>query len=47
MESQYYWELFMATGAPGFYLKYQACLRMEDKDVSENTGSCASPDGVQ
>ena len=47
MESQYYWELFMATGAPGFYLKYQACLRTEDKDVSENTGSSASPDGVQ
>ena len=46
MESQYYWELFMATGAPSFYLKYQACLRTEDKDVSENTGSCASPDGT-
>ena len=47
MDSDYYWELFMATGAPGFYLAYQACLRSEDKDVSENSGPCAPADGVQ
>ena len=47
MESNYYWDLFMATGAPAYYLAYQAQKRTEDEDVSENTGSCASPDGVQ
>ena len=47
MESSYYWELFMATGAPAYYLAYQACRRTEDTDVSQNTGSCPSPDGVQ
>ena len=47
MESKDYWELFMATGAPSFYLAYQACLRSEDEDVSQNTGSCPSADGVQ
>ena len=47
MDSYFYLELFMATGAPGFYLKYQDRLRSEDKDVSENSGPCAPADGVQ
>lgn len=47
MDSGYYWELFMATGAPSFYLAFQMCRKAEDEDVSENTGSCPSPDGVQ
>ena len=47
MESRYYWELFMTTGAPAFYTAYQALRRTEDEDVSENTGSCPAPDGVQ
>ena len=47
MESNYYWEMFMNTGAPAYYLAYQACRRTEDADVSENTRSCPSPDGVQ
>ena len=47
MDSRYYWELFMATGAPSFYVAYQSLKRTEDTDVSENTGSCPSADGVQ
>ena len=47
MESNYYWEMFMTTGAPAYYLAYQSCRRTEDKDVSQNTGSCAPADGVQ
>ena len=47
MESNYYWELFLATGAPAYYLAYQAIKRTEDEDVSQNTGSCAPADGVQ
>ena len=47
MESNYYWQLFMATGAPAFYTAYQAKKRTEDTDVSENTGSCPPAAGVQ
>ena len=47
MDSNYYWELFLATGAPAYYLAYQQCLKSEDEDVSQNTGSCAPADGVQ
>ena len=47
MDSDYYWELFMTTGAPAYYLAYQSRRRTEDTDVSENTGPCAPADGVQ
>ena len=47
MDSRYYWEMFMTTGAPAYYLAYQARRRTEDEDVSQNTGSCPSPDGAQ
>jgi hypothetical protein len=47
MDSEYYWNLFMATGAPAFYTAYQALKRTEETDVSENTGSRTPPDGVQ
>ena len=47
MDSNYYWELFMTTGAPAYYLAYQMSRQTEDSDVSENTGSCPPADGVQ
>ena len=47
MDTDYYWQMFMLTGAPAYYLAYQASRQTEDEDVSENTGSCASADGVQ
>ena len=47
MESEYYWNLFMATGAPAFYMAYQARKRTEEENVSENTGSCTPSDRVQ
>ncbi len=47
MRSKDYWELFLQTGAPAYYLSYQALRRMEDGDVSQNTGACTAPDGVQ
>lgn len=47
MNSMYYWDLFMATGAPAYYLAYQLRKRTEDEDVSQNTGTCAPADGVQ
>ena len=47
MDSAYYWQMFMTTGAPAYYLAYQASRQSEDSDVSENTRSCAPTDGVQ
>ncbi len=47
MKSNDYWELFLLTGAPAYYLSYQALRRREDTDVSQNTGSRPAPDGLQ
>ncbi len=47
MKSSDYWELFLLTGAPAYYLSYQALRRREDTDVSQNTRPCSAPDGVQ
>jgi len=42
-----YWNLFLETGAPECYLLFRKMCRTEDKNVYENTGSCAPSDGVQ
>lgn len=47
MDSKYYWQMFMTTGAPAYYLAYQWKRRTEDEDVSQNTGPCAPANGVQ
>lgn len=38
MKSEDYWNLFLETGMPEYYMAFQSCKRREDKDVSENTG---------
>lgn len=45
--SEYYWNLFMQTGAPADYLQFRSAARMEERNVFEDTGSCAPPDGIQ
>ena len=47
MKSEDYWNMFMETGMPEYYLVFQACKRTEDERVSENTGTCAPGHGVQ
>ena len=47
MNSYDIWNLFLETGLPEYYLAFQAMKRTEDKNVSENTGTCAPPHGVQ
>jgi len=41
-----YWNLFLQTGAPEFYLKYKA-MQMEVKDVSDRTGHRPESHGLQ
>lgn len=47
MRSGDYWNLFMETGMPEYYLAFQALKRSEDENVFKNTGTCAPANGVQ
>ena len=47
MDAKDYWSLFLETGAPEWYLAFQACKRTEEANVSECGGSGAAADGVQ
>jgi len=47
MNSDYYWKLFMETGAPELYLLYNEARRMEDLDAFEDPGLGASHYGLQ
>ena len=47
MKAREYWDLFMTTGAPEFYTRFREISRLEEQNVSENSGTCAPPDGVQ
>lgn len=47
MDAVDYWTLFMETGVPEYYLAFQAMKRSEERNVPQNTGTGAPPDGVQ
>ena len=38
MSANEYWQLFLQTGAPEFYLKYHQAMRMENPYVFDNSG---------
>lgn len=38
MDSAFYWEVFLETGAPEMYLYYQEAKRSEEGYVSNSTG---------
>jgi len=37
MKSQDYWQMFLETGAPEFYLLYNNALKMETTHVPDNS----------
>ncbi len=39
MNANDYWRIFLETGAPEAYLLYSRALKMEARDVSDNTGT--------
>ena len=41
MDSVFFWEMFLETGAPEMYLCYQEAKRAEEAYVSDSTGSGA------
>lgn len=42
MNSAFYWEVFLETGAPEMYLYYQEAKRSEEAYVSDSTGTCTA-----
>ena len=47
MNARDYWSLFLETGAPEAYILYNRALKMEAKDVPEDSGSGAAGHGLQ
>ena len=46
MNAQQYWELFLQTGAPAFYLQYKEAS-VEESHVSDDPGNCPQSHGLQ
>ena len=46
MEAQDYWRLFMETGVPEYYLLYRKAMKMEARDVPDDTGAGAAGYGL-
>ena len=46
MDAKDYWQLFMETGVPEYYMMYKA-QKMEGVHVPDNTGSGAAGHGLQ
>ena len=47
MNAHDFWCLFLETGAPEAYILYNRALKMEAKDVPENSGPGATGYGLQ
>ena len=47
MNAMDYWELFMRTGAPEFYVKYNQAKRMESSHVFNDQGIGAAGHRLQ
>ena len=46
MNAKQYWEMFMQTGAPAFYLQYKQCA-LEESHVPDDSGHRPAGDGLQ
>ena len=42
MDSSFFWEVFLETGAPEMYVYYQEAKRSEEAYVSDSTGLSAA-----
>ena len=47
MNASDYWNFFLETGAPEYYLLYQNALKMEGNHVSNDSGHCSPGYGLQ
>ena len=47
MNANDYWNFFLETGAPEYYLLYQNALKMEESHVFDDSGHCPPGYGLQ
>jgi len=47
MKAQEYFNMFMETGIPEMYLMFQQARRMENGNVPDDQGTCASDHSLQ
>ena len=47
MNANDYWSIFLETGAPEIYLLYSKALKMEARDVLDDSGTGAAGHGLQ
>lgn len=47
MNAKDYWQFFIETGAPEYYLMYQKALKMEAPNVFDDPGHRAQGHGLQ
>ena len=47
MNAQDYWQLFLETGVPEYYLLYSKAMKMEAGHVPNDTGAGATGHGLQ
>lgn len=47
MEAKDYWQMFVETGVPEYYMLYSKAMRTEGVHVPDDTGSGASGHGLQ
>ncbi len=47
MNSHFFWNVFIQTGAPEAYLLYQRAKRMEDVYVPDNQSLSAEGEGIR
>ncbi len=46
MNAKEYWEMFLLTGAPAYYLQYKQCT-LEESHVPDDPGHCPESNGLQ
>ena len=47
MNAMDYWNFFLETGVPEYYLLYQKALKMEVNHVPNDSGHCPPGHGLQ
>lgn len=47
MNAADYWNFFLETGVPEYYLLYQKALKMEVNHVPNDSGHCSPGHGLQ
>lgn len=47
MNAKDYWQMFLETGTPEYYMMYSQALKMEDAHVPDRSGTGPAGHGLQ